>query len=152
MGVETLALPPLLGPVRRALRLRTRPMRGVPRLRGAVLEQRRGAFVRRVPLRGATVELVPARPGRLLLRATAGRSIEVELLRVRPGGGRSQPVGELLALADAVPAGPVALALREQAAYLSRGLALPDFSPLAAQVGRSGTRLGDIADGIGSLP
>ncbi|NHC15923.1 hypothetical protein [Motilibacter deserti] len=145
------AMPRLLGPLQKAVRLGGAVRNGAPVLRDGVLEQRRGLRVRRVALRDAAVELVPGRPRRLSLRAG---TVEVELLRVWPGGGRSRSPDELEALAAALgpAAAPVAEALRAQAAHLRGELGLPDFSPLAAYVGRSGTRLGDLGEGIGSLP
>ncbi len=148
-----LELPALLGPVQKLLRAGGAVHHGRPVLRDGTLRQRRGVFVRDVDLRDAVVELVPRRPGTLLLCASAPGKVEVELLRVRDMGGRSRTPAELEALADALgeDAAPIAKALFLPAAYTGRNFSLPNYSPLAPYAGKPGTLLGDIGDVIGSL-
>jgi len=74
----SLRLPRLLGPVQRVLRVSTLLYRGVPRLEEHDLVQRRGFLVRRVHLRMAAFDVLPGRPGRVLLAAEHGHG--------RPGG------------------------------------------------------------------
>lgn len=151
----SLRLPRLLGPVQRVLRVSTLLYRGVPRLEVHDLVQRRGFLVRRVHLRTAALDVLPGRPGRVLLAAEHGRTVvQVELLRVWDTGGRSRTPAELDALAAAVGPARAALlsALQLQATHLRSSFGPPELSPLAAYAGQSGTVLSEIADTIGGLP
>jgi len=154
-GSPSLRLPRLLGPVQRVVRVSTLLYRGVPRLEEYDLVQRRGFLVRRVHLRMAAFDVLPGRPGRVLLAAEHGRTVvQVELLRVWDTGGRSRTPAELDALAAAVGPTRAALlsALQLQATHLRSSFGPPERSPLAAYAGQSGTVLSEIADTIGGLP
>jgi hypothetical protein len=127
-----------------------------PHLDGGVLSQRRGLTTRRAALASATaVSVRPRRPRRLtLVVSSADGSIEVDLLRLGDVNGWSRTAEELEALADGIApvAGPVAGALRTQAAFLRSDVPYVSMSPLAAFVGPAEGPVDRVRDAMPDWP